>query len=324
MKKRVLSSFISLLLLLSCLLSSCSTQLIQEEETTEENETLETLTETKGTEDPKADGVLSVLMIGNSACYYYNDELSGMAEAAGINMKVCNVYYSGCLLSQHWDWLKKDQYNYEFVTHSKTGVLKKNNYNLDLCLKAGNWDVITLQQNFSLSFASDLESCRKNCEPYAGLLISYLTERFPLSKLGWHQTWAYEIGYDQSNGRIADLATQLLYHNNIRTTSLELCDTYSLACIPSGEAWKLARESGYKNLTARKGVNGDLGDYCHDGDIGGGQYLNACVWFEVLTGQSCVGNTFRPNYKLAHGSFEELQQIAHQTVLAEYGEDFFR
>jgi hypothetical protein len=30
--------------------------------------------------------------------------------------------------------------------------------------------------------------------------------------------------------------------------------------------------------------------------VGGGQYLNACVWFEVLTKQSCMGNPFVPSY----------------------------
>ena len=59
----------------------------------------------------------------------------------------------------------------------------------------------------------------------------------------------------------------------------------------------------------------------HNGDIGGGQYLNACAWFEAITGKSCIGNTFRPVYEYAgqkHSLSEEmitvLQSAAHQAV----------
>ena len=45
--------------------------------------------------DPALDDTLNLLMIGNSGCYYYVEELYGLAEAAGIKMRVCNVYYSG-------------------------------------------------------------------------------------------------------------------------------------------------------------------------------------------------------------------------------------
>lgn len=67
-------------------------------------------------------------------------------------------------------------------------------------------------------------------------------------------------------------------------------------------------------LCARLGSNGNLGDYSHDGDIGGGQYLNACVWLETLTGTSCIGNTFRPNYDLSEDMIDMLQQAAHEAV----------
>ena len=39
------------------------------------------------------------------------------------------------------------------------------------------------------------------------------------------------------------------------------------------------------------------GDGYHDGDIGGGQFLNACIWFECLTGISCLDVDYVPEYK---------------------------
>ena len=85
----------------------------------------------------------------------------------------------------------------------------------------------------------------------------------------------------------------------------------------------LVRLSGYEELCARLGKgNNHEGDYYHAGDIGGGQYLTACVWFETLTGLSCIGNPYRPVYtyngqvyELNEGiTYEALQQFAHQAV----------
>ena len=60
---------------------------------------------------------------------------------------------------------------------------------------------------------------------------------------------------------------------------------------------------------------GAKSDNYHDGEEGGGQYLNACVWFETLTGQSCIGNTWRPDtYELSESMIAALQQAAHRAV----------
>ena len=69
------------------------------------------------------------------------------------------------------------------------------------------------------------------------------------------------------------------------------------------------------------------GDYQHDGDLGGGQYLNACVWYEVLTRKSCVGNTWRPTTDLCGYTLDEdmivaLQNAAHKVVVAHYGNNY--
>ena len=47
---------------------------------------------------------------------------------------------------------------------------------------------------------------------------------------------------------------------------------YQLERVNTGDAWHIVRQGGYDNMCARIGINNDLGDYSHDGDIGGGQY----------------------------------------------------
>jgi hypothetical protein len=57
--------------------------------------------------------------------------------------------------------------------------------------------------------------------------------------------------------------------------------------------------------------------------VGGGQYLNACIWFEVLSGKSCIGNTWRPSdYRLSEEKIAGLQLAAHQAVAEMYGADY--
>ena len=90
--------------------------------------------------------------------------------------------------------------------------------------------------------------------------------------------------------------------------------------------WELEFEEAKKRNAnqaelQRLEYNNGEGDYYHDGDIGGGQYLNACVWYEVLMGKSCVGNTWRPPYELSEEKIAILQAAAHEAVAAVYGAD---
>ena len=123
------------------------------------------------------------------------------------------------------------------------------------------------------------------------------------------------VGY-KGGDYYVDAAEQAGYHERQRAYALGACAENKVARIPSGDAWKIVRDGGYDNLCARIAFGDGLGDNFHDGDIGGGQYLNACVWFETLTGQSCIGNTFRPDYELSEELIAALQNAAHQAVAA--------
>ena len=105
-------------------------------------------------------------------------------------------------------------------------------------------------------------------------------------------------------------------HNLIKQLAYEVAQENGVNVVPVGDAWEIARRNDIigNTLCARKNINNNIGDYYHDGDIGGGQYLNACVWFESLTGQSCVGNAFRPEYELSEDMISVLQNAAHQAM----------
>ena len=251
-------------------------------------------------EDPATDGDLNVLMIGNSFCYYYPDELVEMAKAVGKQLRICNVYYSGCKMSQHYNWYKRGDAKYTFYVRGTDGTfIKEDNVTLEYCLAQGNWDVISLQ---TISGASDEtpEQRVASNKVYLDTLYGLLRTRFPQAKLAWHQTWAYQVG-TASNGTVTTPEKQPANAAFGQATAHMISEMYNVDRINTGEAWWSIRNTGYDNLCARLGKKVDpapmdSGDNYHDGDIGGGQYLNACVWYEYLFGLDVRENPFVPTY----------------------------
>lgn len=147
-------------------------------------------------------------------------------------------------------------------------------------------------------------------EPYLSELLEYLKEQFPKSTYYWHSTWAYEPGFTQESSgySVNNLEDQTKQYQDLVYINNEISKGYSLPQIPTGDAWQLARQYGVgDNLCERIQGSNVINDHYHDGDLGGGQYLNACVWFEILTGQSRVGNTWRPDYVLSEDKIAVLQ-----------------
>jgi len=268
--------------------------------------------------DPKEDSVVNVLMIGNSFCYYYVEELYGMAKAAGVNMKVCNLYYSGCSLQQHWTWWKLNQKNYQYFETDGKGRRKTEKVSLVDALKKENWDVISIQGS-SGSFrgdktAAEEESALKSSYRYLTDLMGMLREQFPASAFYWHHTWSYQVGYDRNGFQVDTVEKQtLMWENAKEKYHLPIAKDFNLIRIPSGDAWQYARQDPRSgDVLCNRGARSD--NY-HDGDEGGGQYLNACVWLESLTGISCIGNTYRPSgYTLSEDRITALQEAAHRAV----------
>ncbi len=273
------------------------------------------------TSDPSQDDTLNILMIGNSLCYYYVEELYGMLETAGIKANVCNIYYSGCSIEQHWTWWKNGESNYDYFITNENGRVKTAGTNLEWCLQQQNWDVISLQDGPKPYSSADPMAAMDATKLMRTELCEYIKEQFPMSRYLWHQTWARQVG--QSFYVMESAEKQQLIADNLHNVDIAICKEQNLERVCCGDAWQIVRnEHGYDKLCARigKGENHE-GDNGHDGDWGGGQYLNACVWFEVITGQSCIGNSYRPKYiaggadlSLSEDTIAMLQECAHKAV----------
>lgn len=263
------------------------------------------------TSDPAADDTLNILLIGHSFCYYFTDELYGMLTAAGIKARVCNLYDSGCLLETHHKRWKEDTADYpEFVTVDENGRQSVADISLRQALAAQNWDIISLQPGidfYNRTAAIMLEDTAVAREE----LIGFLKQQFPQSKFFWHQFWAFQTGFTRDDYVVSNDMDQDIYYKEALYFAKKTCEAYDLERVNTGYAWQIVRKGGYDDLCNRLSGN----DRYHDGDIGGGQFLNACVWFEIITGQSCLDNTFRPTeYELSEELITTLKNAAHEAV----------
>jgi len=331
MLKKILAMTLSVFMIFGTF-SACGETAPKETETTAPSAATESFaaTEPSASTEPSApaepakpdDGVIDILMVGNSFCYYYVEELVGIAAAAGVNMRVCNVYYSGCKMSQHYNWWMTKQSPYEyFETTVENGRVKTEGVSLEWSLNQGDWDYISIQ-SLDITTSDPVELMGAN-RVYLDTFYGLFRERFPHATMLWHQTWSYAVG-TAGNGTVTTPEKQVANHQRNHDVAKLICEKYDLINVPSGDAWAIIRGEGYDKLCGRigKGENHE-GDYYHDGDVGGGQYLNAAVWFETITGQSVVGNTYRPVYKYqgqevplnSEMTYERLQEAAHQAVL---------
>ena len=271
---------------------------------------------------------MNILMIGNSNCYYYVEELAGIAGAAGIDINLCNLYYPCCSLEKHWEFYTSNDEKYEFYHTTKEQRIKTpirtfmNALDFAKVNLKDSWDVITLQQTGYYTLIGAAESALPYTLPYAKKIYDLIRTHSPSAKLYWHQQWAYEVGYGEKKADrrefVNSIEKQLEQHQAVKELAHIISKAENVNIIPTGDAWQIACGNKIigQTLCARKGINNDKGDCDHDGDIGGGQYLNGCVWFEVLTGKSCIGNPWRPDdYELSEEKIAILQAAAHDAVL---------
>lgn len=336
MKKRTLCLFLAILMLIMCMLPACG----------EVEETAEETTEVKKVpvRDPAEDGVLNIMMVGNSFCYYYVEELYQLLKEnppEGIGeINIYNLYYSGCSLTRHLEWFNSgtgeyDLYKTNSAGRSKLGSDQK--WILRDAMAQADWDYISLQGSITgANYLGDdidnqIELAAKTAEP----LLDFFHEEFPTTQLLWHRTWFSEVGRVSSSNYTYTEKDGPKYDANMQKLCDYMCDEfdknkpYDLIMVNSGAAWTKARELNktadvlpYGGLCARLGMakfgdnRANAGDGYHDGDIGGAQLLNAYVWYMLITGDTDLSdNVYKPVYS-RNGEIFELSD-AHIALLKE-------
>lgn len=207
-------------------------------------------------------------------------------------------------------------------------------------LRAQPWDFVTIQQASIKSH--DLATYR----PFAAQLRDYVREHAPQARLLVHETWAYRsddprFAHSKAKAKAGEPATQEAMYRGLAAAYRTIARELEADFIPVGDAFFLADtnpEWGYRGTSFDEQPEPPSLPYqAHSLHVGwrwlktgdgaqrlsmdghhantAGEYLGACVWYEVLFGESSVGNTFVPEgIKPDYAKF--LQQTAHQAVMA--------
>jgi hypothetical protein len=238
-----------------------------------------------------------ILSIGNSfsvdALFYF----SRMTEAAGLEIDTFNLYIGGCSLRQHANNLETGAQSYACYLN---GEATQRMASIAEALQEEDWDIITIQQ---VSYESGIP---ESYEPYGTNLINYVRETAPRAKLWFHKTWAYEHGSDHPEFPRYD-CDQIKMYQALSTAAAEFTAKHTLPVIPAGDVVQALRQ-----LPEFDYLNGGL-SLCRDGfhmSETYGRYAVAATWFEMLTGESILENSFMPEDTDAE-LLKKVKQVVH-------------
>ena len=278
---------------------------------------------------------VKLLTIGNSFSANATHYLGDLAKADGHTLIHQPLVIGGASFQVHAEKAQK----HEADPKDKAGLytsgrgLKEN-------LELQKWDYVTIQQASikSHDFAS--------YQPYAGWLRDYITKHVPQAKLLVHETWEYrkdDSRFTKPSDKPGEPKTQEEMYIGLRSAYEKIATEFGARIIPTGDAFHLADTDvtwAYQTDTTfdlkaakqpelpnqahslhvgwqwkkQKDGNTTLGMDGHHANMAG-EYLGACVWYEVLFGESAVGSTFTPK-GLDPKDARFLQETAHRAVIA--------
>lgn len=277
-----------------------------------------------------------LLTVGNSFSQNATRYLPNLATAAGHKLLHRPIVVGGASVQLHAEQARK----YERDAQDPAG-LYANKRSLQQELAAESWDFVTIQQASVKSH--DLGTYR----PYAAELRDFVTKYAPNAKLLVHETWAYRCDdprFAVKSPKSGEPATQEAMYRGLASAYRIIAAELGARLIPVGDAFHRADTDpqwGYQpdaKFDFRDARSPTLPDQTHSLHVGwrwaqqkdgppklsmdghhantAGEYLGACVFYEVLFGDSIVGNPFvPPGLDPDYAKF--LQQTAHQAITDE-------
>ncbi|MBR7154750.1 MAG: DUF4886 domain-containing protein [Paludibacteraceae bacterium] len=245
---------------------------------------------------------IRVLCIGNSFSWdAVEQELVPLCADKGVEVEIHNLYYGGCSLQQHAQFLLRDTaaYSHRVCTNAEPRLVK-DTISLRQALRDGKYDYISLQQ------ASHDSGVRNTYEPWLSLLIDSVRAYQPDAQLCWMETWAYS--------QDATHPAYPRYHNDQQEMydSIQAClkseiinHKSKMLLIPCGTAIQMARQTKLGDTMCRDGYHLN---YTY------GRYTAACVWYEILTGKDVRCNTYK-NEQMTKAQRKMAQKAAHRAVM---------
>ena len=184
---------------------------------------------------------IKVLSIGHSfSVDVMGTYLYQMLEQAGYeDITIGYLYYPGCSLSRHWEYISTNHNGHERYGKNNSGswVTKSNPYAIDV-LRDEDWDYVTLQAS------PDYVGGQNNEYSYIPGIANWIHENALNANVDikWHQIWAYSEGCDLWSYTYHNWDQMTMYNNIITATEKYIVpdDTFS-GIIPVGTAVQNAR-----------------------------------------------------------------------------------
>lgn len=266
-------------------------------------------------EDPSLK-TIKILSIGNSfsqdMVYYLYD----IANSAGINIIVGNLYSSGCSLERHYTYALKNEKAYSYYKWTSPNMITKEDYTMSDAVLDEEWDYITFQQS------SENSGIYSTYQPYLNNLIAYVKSMAlnPDVKLALNMTWAYS--YKSTNDSFIRYSRdqRIMYDSIINAYKQASYDTGIDIIIPCGTAIQNARTNKYL-----KAVGNELTSDGYHLNPGIGRYIAGLALFETIIKEEHINRDlyedvkFIPNTK---DSTEELAYLAKKAVKNASAEPF--
>lgn len=224
---------------------------------------------------------IRILAIGNSFSqdaieqYLYN-----LAESDGLCVVIGNLYYGGCSLQQHFDFLQENKPAYAYRKIMNGVKVDTPKTTLNEALEDEQWDYISFQQ------ASHYSGQPETYSPFLTDLMGYVRKHSPeKTKYAFHMTWAYATDSNHGGLKNYNNSQKEMYEAILNATKNALQIEKFDLLIPCGTAIQNARTSQIGDNLCRDGYHLD---YIY------GRYTAACTWFEAIFNKPVVGNKFAP------------------------------
>lgn len=278
---------------------------------------------------------LRLLTVGNSFSHNATHYLGDLAKAGGDELVLHEDNVGGASMELHWGKVEAAEKNPGDKAGQYTG-----GHTLKDDLEGGHWDFVTIQQ------ASVKSHNLATYEPFAKELAGFIHQHAPGATLLLHETWEYRLDDPRFSAKAPaadEPKSQDEMYQGLAQAYAATAKELGVRLLPVGDAFHAANRDpqwGYhapkQAFDSKKAKSGELPDQTHSLNVGwnwkkqpdgtmklgmdghhasmAGEYLGACVWYEVLFGKSVEENSFVPaGLDPAYAKF--LRHTAHEAVI---------
>lgn len=225
---------------------------------------------------------MKILCIGNSFTVdAFEDYLAPLGAADNVDFILGYPYKGGTTLAMHCDYVSNNTaiYNYKKIVNGK--LTSKSSTVLLQSIADESWDYVIFQTDHNNAGIYDAYF------PYLTTLMDYVKANCtnPNVKFGMYVTWAYDSSSSYSAFSLYG-RNQMTMYNSIIDCAYRAADQAGIdLIIPVGTAIQNARTSVIGDHMNRDGYHLNF-DY--------GRYIASCTWYEKITGNSVIGNSYHP------------------------------